>query len=106
MPKKYKHIALDDRTLIARSLPLGYKPNSSKDSNLPTLQRVWGGPVPASHANLPVMAGRYRLPPDPLGAPPWRVAILPVKRTRERETYLSCRASSVSSWSAIHSGTK
>ncbi len=34
MAKKYKHITLDDSTLIARSLPLGCKPSSSKDLHL------------------------------------------------------------------------
>ncbi len=52
------------------------------------------------------MAGKRRLPSDPLGGQPLRAAILPAAPTCVRESYPSCRASGASWWSAIRCGAK
>ena len=87
MPKKYKHITLVDRTLIQTQLQQGFKPAAIAAG----LRR----PRSCVHANLPAMAGKHRLSPDPLGVQPLRVVTLPVEPTGGREAFLSCRVSVV-----------
>ena len=95
--KNYKHVTLDDRTLIQTQLQQGLKPAA--------IAAGMGRPRSCVTREL-ARNGRRLLSGDQLNVQPLQAAILTVEPTCEREGYRSCRALSASLWPVIRYGTK